>query len=250
MKNGDDFSPAVIHRVAGLLDEFRDGEELTLSQLACRTGLPRSSVHRLLSRLVELGWVGRRGQAYALSRTMFEWGALAQQHDRLQRAAHPVLHELHATSGLIVHLAVLDGDDVRYLDKVGYGPVPLPSRIGGRQPALRTALGKALVAHSWTDPAAGGSADGSMARAGVQALARHEIARIRQQRVAYEREESVAGIACVATTIGNGRTCAGALSVTGPVDRVGNVTLAASVRAAAHVIWRSLGERDSTRRAG
>ncbi|WP_040801842.1 IclR family transcriptional regulator [Nocardia higoensis] len=249
MKNGDDFSPAVIHRVAGLLDEFRDGEELTLSQLACRTGLPRSSVHRLLSRLVELGWVGRRGQAYALSRTMFEWGALAQQHDSLQRAAHPVLHELHATSGLIVHLAVLDGDDVRYLDKVGYGPVALPSRIGGRQPALRTALGKALIAHSWTDPAAAGTTTGSTSRAGVPPLARHEIARIRQQRVAYE-QESLAGIACVATTIGNGRTCAGALSVTGPVDRVDHVALAGSVRAAAHVIWRSLGERGGGRRAG
>lgn len=250
MKNGDDFSPAVIDRVATLLDEFRDGAELTLSQLSCRTGLPRSSAHRMLSRLVELGWVSRHGQAYALSRRMFEWGALAQQHDSLHRAAHPILHELHATSGLIVHLAVLDGNDVRYLDKVGYGTVALPSRIGGRQPALRTALGKALIAHSWVDPAASRSTLASMPSVGAQALPRHEIARIRQQRVAYERDESVAGIACVAATIGNSRTCVGAVSVTGPVDSVDTVTLARSVRSAAHVIWQSLGEDDSARRAG
>ncbi|MBF6354993.1 IclR family transcriptional regulator [Nocardia higoensis] len=250
VKNGDDFSPAVIDRVAALLDELRDGGEMTLSQLAGRTGLPRSSTHRLLSRLVELEWVSRNGQAYALSRRMFEWGALAQQHDSLHRAAHPVLHELHATSGLIVHLAVLDGNDVRYLDKVGYGRVPIPSRIGGRQPALRTALGKALVAHSRSGPAVDGSADGAPRSTGIPALPRHEIARIRQQRVAYEREECVAGVACVAAAIGNGRTCVGAVSVTGPVDHVDSVTLAGAVRSAAHVIWQSLGGDGSGRRAG
>lgn len=250
MKNGDDFSPAVIDRVATLLDEFRDGDELTLSQLSCRTGLPRSSAHRMLSRLVELGWVSRHGQAYALSRRMFEWGALAQQHDSLHRAAHPILHELHATSGLIVHLAVLDGSDVRYLDKVGYGPIALPTRIGGRQPAVRTALGKALIAHSRVDQAATRSTVASLSPRGTQALARHEIARIRQQRVAYERGECVPGVACVAATIGNSRTCVGAVSVTGPVDSVDSVTLAGSVRSAAHAIWQGLGEQDSARRAG
>lgn len=250
MKNGDDFSPAVIDRVANLLDEFRDGEELTLSQLSCRTGLPRSSAHRMLSRLVELGWVSRHGRAYALSRRMFEWGALAQRHDSLHRAAHPILHELHATSGLIVHLAVLDGDYVRYLDKVGYGPVALPSRIGGRQPASRTALGKALIAHAGMNRAAACSAASSPAAVGTQALSRHEIARIRQQRVAYEREECVAGVACVAAPIGNSRTCVGAVSVAGPVDRVDLVPLAVSVRSAAHAIWRSHGEYGSAPRAG
>ena len=248
MRNGAAFSPAVIDRVAGLLDEFRDGNELTLSQLSCRTGLPRSSAHRLLSQLVEFGWVSRHGQSYGLSRTMFEWGALAQQHDSLHQAAHPVLHELHATTGLVVHLAVLDGNDVRYLDKVGCGPVTLPSRIGGRQPALRTALGKALIAHSGVDPMRNRSAVASLKTAGVGL--RHEIAHIRQRNVAHEREDSVPGVACVAAPIGNTRTCVGALSVTGPVNRVDTVTLATPVRAAARAIWQALGENVSARQAG
>ncbi|MEV0109286.1 IclR family transcriptional regulator [Nocardia sp. NPDC050799] len=249
MKNSDDFSPAVIDRVATLLDEFRDGAELTLSQLSGRTGLPRSSAHRMLSRLVELGWVSRRGRMYGLSRQIFEWGALAQQHDRLHRAAHPILHELHETSGLIVHLAVLDGTDVRYLDKVGFGRIVLPSRIGGRQPAGRTALGKALIAHAAVDRVAAYAATASPASRGTQALPRHEIARIRQQRVAYEREECVAGVACVAAPIGNSRTCVGAVSVTGPVGSMDFVSLAISVRSAAHAIWRDHDECDSVRRA-
>lgn len=237
MRNGDDLSPAVIGRVAGLLDEFRNGGELTLSQLSCRAGLPRSSAHRMLARLVELGWVSKRGQGYVLSRTMFEWGALAQRHDSLHRAAHPILHELHATSGLIVHLAVLDGNDVRYLDKVGRGSIPLPSRIGGRQPALRTALGKALIAHSGVDPARFRPAVASLSASRPGALTRHQIAHIRQQRVAYEHEEAVPGVACVAAPIGDGRTCVGAISVTGPVGSVDSVALAMPVRSAAHAIW-------------
>ena len=236
MRNGDDFSPAVIDRVAGLLDEFRNGGDLTLSQLSCRAGLPRSSAHRMLARLVELGWVSRRGQGYVLSRTMFEWGALAQRHDSLHRAAHPILHELHATSGLIVHLAVLDGNDVRYLDKVGRGPIPLPSRIGGRQPALRTALGKALIAHSGVDSARFHPAATALSVSGSSALSRHQIAHIRQQRVAYEREGVVPGVACVAAPIGDGRNCVGAISVAGPVDSVDIVALAMPVRSAAHAI--------------
>lgn len=250
MRNGDDFSPAVIDRVAGLLDEFRDGNELTLSQLSCRTGLPRSSAHRLLSQLVEFGWVSRRGQSYGLSRTMFEWGALAQQHDSLHQAAHPVLHELHATTGLVVHLAVLDGNDVRYLDKVGCSPVALPSRIGGRQPALRTALGKALIAHSGVDPMRNRSAVASLKSVGDNDGLRHEIAHIRQLNVAYECEDSVPGVACVAAPIGNSRTCVGALSLTGPVGSVDTVTLAMPLRAAARAIWQSLGDSGSARRAG
>lgn len=65
----DEFSNAFIARVAGLLDEFHTGDRLTLSELSTRTGLPRSSTHRLLTQLVEHGWVSKRGKTYALGRT-------------------------------------------------------------------------------------------------------------------------------------------------------------------------------------
>lgn len=81
MRNSDDSPPAVIDRVADILDEFRGGGHLTLSELSGRTGLPRSSVHRLLTQLVDAGWVRREARTYALGRSMFEWGALAQHHD-------------------------------------------------------------------------------------------------------------------------------------------------------------------------
>ncbi|AOD24123.1 IclR family transcriptional regulator [Rhodococcus sp. p52] len=242
----DEFSNAFIARVAGLLDEFHTGDRLTLSELSTRTGLPRSSTHRLLTQLVEHGWVSKRGKTYALGRTPLEWGALARNRDRLHRAAHPVLHDLHSATGLVVHLAVLEGGDVRYVDKVGRGPVALPSRIGGRQPAHRTALGKALLAHTRLHAAhpATGCTYATAPRA-ENLLSRNEIARIRERRVAHEREESVPGVACVAAPIGNGQTCVGALSVTGPVDIVDTVGLATPVRLAARAVWRALSPSES-----
>ncbi|MFD6856139.1 IclR family transcriptional regulator [Rhodococcus sp. NPDC060086] len=242
MKPELDSPAAVIGRVAGLLDEFHDGGRLTLSELSERTGVPRSSVHRLLTQLIDAGWVRREGRTYALGRSMFEWGALAQHHDELHRAAHTVLHELHSATGLIAHLAVLDGHDVRYLDKVGCESVPLPSRVGGRQPAYRTALGKALIAHTRLDTS-------GPVRLPVQpgtdsTRLRGEIAQIRERHIAQEREETMRGVACVAAPIGDGRTCVGALSVTGAVDTVDVVSLATPVRIAARAVWRSLSHQD------
>lgn len=250
MRHGEDVSPAVIDRIAGLLDEFRDGRELTLSQLSCRTGLPRSTAHRLLAQLVDSGWVRRRGHAYALSRTVFEWGALAQRNNRLYQAAHPVLHELHATTGLTVHLAVLDGNEVLYLDKVGPGRDILPSRVGGRRPALRTALGKAIIAHPGLSGPCGSATRASLRAVGSDTRLRHELARVRQSHVAHDREESVPGVACVAAPISDSRVCVGAVSVTGPVGGVDSVTLAMPVRSAAHAIWQALAAGDPVRQAG
>lgn len=242
MRNGGDPPTAVIDRISGLLDEFQDHGRLTLSELSSRTGLPRSSVHRLLVQLTECGWIRRDGRAYTLGRTVFEWGARAQYRDALHRAARPVLHELHSATGLVAHLAVLDGDQVRYLDKVGYEPIPLPSRVGGHQPAHRTALGKALLAH--TRVPLPDETHTLPRRSDLDhTRLRHEIAHVRERRIAQDREESMRGIACIAAPIGTERACVGALSVTGPVADVDAVHLATPVRMAAGRVWQALTAR-------
>ncbi len=80
---------------------------------------------------------------------LVELGSLAVHQDRLHRAAIPLLHELHRATGLVVHLAVLDGTDVVYLEKIGDRmAAAIPTRVGGRQPAHCTAVGKAILAYS------------------------------------------------------------------------------------------------------
>jgi len=138
---------AVIDRVSLVLEAFDGPGRLTLAQLVRRTGLPRSSAHRMLERLVALRWLRRSGRDYELGMRLVELGSLAVHQDRLHRAASPLLHELHRATGLVVHLAVLDGPDVVYLEKIGDRMVAaIPTRVGGRQPAQCTAVGKAMLA--------------------------------------------------------------------------------------------------------
>src|SRR5580692_11017132 len=136
---------AVIDRISLVLDTFDGPGRLTLAQIVRRTGLPRSSAHRMLERLVQLRWLRRSGRDYELGMRLVELGSLAVHQDRLVRAAGPLLGELHRATGLVAHLAVLDGADVVYLEKLG--DRTFPTRVGGRQPAHCTGVGKAILAY-------------------------------------------------------------------------------------------------------
>ena len=147
VEKAGDTPSAVIDRVSLVLDVFDGPGRLTLAEIVRRTGLPRSSAHRILERLVQLRWLRRDGRDYELGMRLVELGSLALHQDRIHRAAIPLLRDLHRATGLVVHLAVLDGSDVVYLEKIGGQMVAaIPTRIGGRQPAHCTAVGKAILA--------------------------------------------------------------------------------------------------------
>src|SRR5258705_10066 len=100
---------AVIDRISLVLDAFDGPGRLTLAQIVRRTGLPRSSAHRMLERLVQLRWLRRSGRDYELGMRLVELGSLAVHQDRRGRAASPLLGQLHRATGLVVHLAALYG---------------------------------------------------------------------------------------------------------------------------------------------
>lgn len=136
------------HRSRLLVLDAIDGPgRLTLAQIVRRTGLPRSSAHQMLERVVQLRWLRRSGRDYELGMRLVEPGSLAVHQDRLHEAAIPKLHELHAVTGLVVHLAVLGGSDVVSMEKVGNRmTAAIPSRVGGRQLAHCTAVCKTTLA--------------------------------------------------------------------------------------------------------
>ncbi|WAJ42529.1 IclR family transcriptional regulator [Mycobacterium sp. Aquia_216] len=235
---------AVIDRISLLLDAFDGPGRLTLAQIVRRTGLPRSSAHRMLERLVQLRWLRRTGRDYELGMRLVELGSLAVHQDRLVRAAGPLLNELHRATGLVAHLAVLDGPDVVYLDKVGGRMADaIPTRVGGRQPAHCTAVGKAILAY------------GDQAHVDLQVRKTKysvctssqltaELAKVRAHGVAFEREESLLGFGCVAAPIGvpgEAQEVLAAVSVCGPMTRMMfDQRLTAPVRMTAMGIWRNV----------
>ncbi|WP_336085562.1 IclR family transcriptional regulator [Nocardia sp. SSK8] len=232
---------AILDRASLLLDAFDGPGRLTLAQIVRRTGLPRSSAHRMLERLVQLRWLRREGRDYELGLRLMELGSLAVHQDRLHRAAMPFLHELHRVTGFVVHLAVLDGPDVVYLDKVGGDlAAAVPTRVGGRRPAAGTAVGKAILAHSGEHRLAEVLAGQSATRTRTKAQLDAELAKVRAHGIAVEREESLPGFGCIAAPIGElGEPAVAAVSVCGPVDRLlFDHRLTAPVRTTALNIWR------------
>jgi DNA-binding IclR family transcriptional regulator len=233
---------AVIDRVSLVLDAFDGPGRLTLAQVVRRTGLPRSSAHRMLDRLVQLRWLRRSGRDYELGMRLVELGSLAIHQDRLHKAAAPLLADLHRTTGLVVHLAILDGSDVVYLDKIGdqmSGAVP--TRVGSRSPAHCAAVGKAMLAYGQTPDDVDLSARKTRYSISSHAQLATELAKVRAHGVAFDREESLAGFGCVAAPIGGPGEAVAALSVCGPMNRMAfDQRLAAPVRMTAMGIWQNI----------
>ncbi|MFS3128694.1 IclR family transcriptional regulator [Nocardioides sp. Bht2] len=213
---------AVLERVTVLLDTFQGASSLTLSEITRRSGLARSSVHRLLEQLVALGWVTRNGTRYELGLRMLELGTLVLHHHTVRQVAAPFLHDLHRATGLAVHLGVLDGADTVYLDRVGsLGAGTLPSRIGGRMPAHASAIGKALLAAANWRPNAEKMVALTPRTITQPDVLMRQLHGIRQSQIAWEKEESVPGISCAAVAVRAQQSAVAALSVTG---RSGAVT--------------------------
>jgi DNA-binding IclR family transcriptional regulator len=234
---------AVIDRISLVLDAFDGPGRLTLAQIVRRTGLPRSSAHRMLERLVQLRWLRRSGRDYELGMRLVELGSLAVHQDRLVRAARPLLGELHRATGLVVHLAVLDGPDVVYLDKVGDSPLaPIPTRVGSRQPAHCTAVGKAILAYRDEDATVDLRVRKTKYSIATGSQLAVELSRVRAHGVAFEREESLLGFGCVAAPIGGpceSQEVIAAVSVCGSMNRMMfDQRLIAPVRMTAMGIWR------------
>ena len=118
-----------------------------LTELAASLGLNRSTAHRLAATLVErryLTFVPRSG--YGLGPKSLELGYQARVQLNIPRVARDHLEKLAAQTGDTVHLGVLDGTRVLYLDKIpGRRRVEISSRVGELQPLRSTGLGKALL---------------------------------------------------------------------------------------------------------
>ena len=224
--------PSMVERMTLILDAFAGrNARLTLEEVARNTNLPRSTAHRILDQLVKLSWLEHTPNGYALGRRSLTLGGGDDHgHSELRAAAAPWLHDLSLRTGLVVHLAVLDGASVRYLDKMGgRSATAVPSRVGGVMPAHGTALGLAMLA--WLEPedvdvlmASELSARSDEPYAAVQRL-HAELHQVRQRGgLAFERGSWAPGIACVAAPVWGPEGPVAAVSFVGelatPLERV------------------------------
>ena len=145
--SASDAPASMVARVALIINSFdRAGKQLRIDEVAAHTGLPRSSTHRILTQLHTTGLLTHGPDGYCLAASSLSANRVVD-YSELRGAASPVLRRLAADTSLVVHLGVLLGADVVYLDKVGDSSgVAVPTRVAGRTPAHASALGKAMLA--------------------------------------------------------------------------------------------------------
>jgi DNA-binding IclR family transcriptional regulator len=144
----------VTSRALALLGAFdEDHRRLTLTELAARAGLPVPTAHRLVGDLAEWGAVTRTSTGeYVVGRRLWDVGLLAPAQTGLRQIASPYLHDLYGATLATIHLAVREGTEVLYLDRLrGHASVPIVSDIGSRLPMHCTGVGKVLLAHAPAD---------------------------------------------------------------------------------------------------
>lgn len=217
---------SVLGKVQLILGAFgHDDESLSLSEISRRSGVAKASVHRLSQELLAWGMLERRGTEYWLGMRLFEIGQRVPRQRILRDAARPFMEDLYQATGETIHLAVRDGLEVLYVEKVsGHNQVSRPSRVAGRMPLHCTATGKALLAFSprslFEDVVARPLPRLTPYTVVVPKLLAAELAKARQQGFAVEQEQTRAGFMSVGIPIvGATGATVGALSVTSPVLR-------------------------------
>jgi DNA-binding IclR family transcriptional regulator len=235
---------SILGKAFAILGAFSHGPRmLSLSQISRLSGVPKSTTHRVLAMLVELGAVERSGTEYRMGDVMFSYGSRSPE-VALRGAALPHLESLLLQTRQVVHFAVLRKQEVLYLERLSMSPVISPATVGDRLPAHLTGVGKALLAYAsaesvsrYLDRRLTARTDTSITS---QDALRHELAGIRDLGVAFDHAEAARGLHCVAAPVRIGGRAVAAVSVAYPSSAGSGQTLIEPVRTAAASIARSL----------
>jgi IclR family transcriptional regulator, acetate operon repressor len=200
-------------KTLGVLDALQAGEGSRLGAIAERAGLPKSTVHRILRRLVERGYARAQGDGvYVLGpRILALAGGMLDQLNA-GPAGRAILRDLHADVGHTVHFAMLLDDEAVYVEKRVDPDLPYQtaSRVGMRIPLHCTSIGKALLAAMSPEEAASLLGRGKLARRTENTLVtlpalRAELERVRERAFAIDDEENERNIRCVGAAVHDNR---------------------------------------------
>ena len=237
---------SLLGKVRLLLDSFdADSGALSLTELSRRSGVAKATVYRLAGEMVQIGLLERVGTDYRLGLRLFELGQLVPTQRIIRDAAVPFMQDLHTLTLETVHLAIRDGLDVMFVEKIsGHRSARLPSRIAGRLPIEATATGKAILAYSpsrvFDEVVARGFAPLTTRTVASALRLRRQLDRVRTEGFALEVEEVGIGMTSIAVPVFTGSMVVGAVSVTTTTSRMNVGRVAKPLTAAGSNISRAL----------
>ncbi|MGY4711491.1 IclR family transcriptional regulator [Mycolicibacterium sp. CBM1] len=241
----------VLQKTGMILEAFAGTEvALSLSDLARATGLPVSTVHRIVRQLAAWGALERTSRGdYTVGNTLLEIAASSQRSRSVRETAMPFLHGLHDLTRHDVQLAVIDGDHALLIEKIaGVDAVDTVGRVGRRLPLHASGVGRALLAAAPEEVRARILARPLAAytpftKTSARAL-RRELADTRRRGFAVAIEEMSLGVvSCAAPIRGEGDRVHAAVAVVTPVGQASARKWSSAVMAAAFGIARALDQR-------
>ncbi|MED3553288.1 IclR family transcriptional regulator [Cytobacillus praedii] len=215
-----------------LISWKKDG--LGVTEIANQMDINKSSVYRILSTLVQYGYVeqDKGTERYKLGYQFLEVSSRLLESLDIRTEAKPFLQELEKETNEVIHLVVYDQGEVVYIEKLdGNEALRMHSKVGKRAPMHCTSVGKAILAYLPAD-----SVQEILERKGLPVhtvktitdknVLAEELAEVKKKGIALDLEENENGITCIAVPIFDhlGKVAA-AVSISGPTIRMNETRL-------------------------
>ncbi|MFC5677042.1 IclR family transcriptional regulator domain-containing protein [Aeromicrobium endophyticum] len=223
---GDQFVQSLARGLEVIVSFDDEHPEMTLAQVATRTGYSRATARRFLHTLVELGYMRTDGKTFSLTPQVLRLGTAYLSGLGLPQIAQPHLERLSARLGESTSAAVLDGTDIVYIARVATRRImSVGIAVGTRFPAYATSMGRVLLA-----ALDGDDLEAYLSAADLRPLTprtihdpaalRREIDHVRAQGWALVDQELERGLTSLAAPVvdGTGRTVAALNVSTATVD--------------------------------
>jgi DNA-binding IclR family transcriptional regulator len=212
-----------------------------------QTGLPKTTLHRLCWKLVELGMLEHARGGFRVGTKLFALGSMNVELRRLRAIAMPHLHQLVARTGWATNLAVpADGRALIVEEVYGASTHDMRRMVGACLPLHATAVGKALLSGFDEETLSRYVGDALLRPFTRNTVVRPNVLRgqldaIRRGGVAYSHEEWALGTSGVAAPVHAGGTVVAAIATVGPPGAAGMRRCADAVRLAALTVAQELG---------
>lgn len=196
-------------KVSRVLDCFTTSHRaLSLAEICAKTGYPRSTTHRLLAAMREVGFIeqDRERDFYRLGLRLFELGNTVLANLELNREGRVIVDALHRLTSRAVHLAVFDGHRAVVIQRTEAEPM-LSNTMVENSPVHCTSVGKAILAHQPEDVVerviSAGLEQFTETTITEPAAFRDELEQTRQRGYAIDNGEHQPGLRCIGAPIRN-----------------------------------------------
>lgn len=241
-----------IYRTVNVMEYIAKNQRVSLSDIYKNLHLAKSSAYLIIMSMTETGLLKKNpDNTFSLGTKLYELGSQAVAHLNLTSEAWPFMKKLRDQTQLTVHIGFIDGIDAIYLSKIDGLKSIIPNTWEGKRLSLHSSsLGKVLMA--WMGET---ELEATLAYLNFNANTPHtlttqqalrdELHQVRQHYVAFDHEEDVIGIACIASPIFDyhGSVIAG-ISVSGTCQQMREMDqtkLADTVREQACAISQAMG---------